>query len=636
METAEFSFLPLLIVIGLAFLVPILLSQVKGFYIPVVIGEIVAGIIVGRSGLGLVEESQVLVILSELGFVYLMFLSGLEIDFSGLLGSAGKAKVKGLKAWLHNHLFLSVAMFILTAVLSGIIAYILQRVGLVEDPWIMSLIFATTSLGVVAPILKEKKLMRKAYGQLLLVSAIVADFASIMLISFFVTLRTEGPSTELLLILVLLAVFAAVYRITDLFQRHLPAQKFFSDLTSATTQIRLRGSFVLALMFTVLAHQLGIENILGAFLAGMIVSMLSDDDSSHLRQKLDAIGYGFFIPIFFVMVGVNFNFPALLQSRTIFYMVPVLVLCAYVVKLLPALLFRILYSWREALAAGMLLSSRLSLLIAISAVGLRMGLISDAINAAIILVAIVTCLTAPLLFNAIVPEYEDTREKVIIVGCRKFAEMLFSRLSERGLDAVLICTDINRNSRSGQKNEVTPVHYQEEMARELRKAGIEKAHTLVTMDDADENNLRLCRVARHLFGIDNLISWVHDPTGNAAFRSLDVRVINPVYSNLLITEGMVLNPKAFLPMEDVEEAMEVREVKLKDSGLIGTSLGQLDLPLEVEVLMILRQGDFVVPDTETVLRANDIITFAGSSEHMTATLRLLGEGKFSKGEDRMV
>ncbi len=636
METAEFSFLPLLIVIGLAFLVPILLSQIKRFSIPIVIGEIVAGVIVGRSGLGLVEESQVLLILSELGFVYLMFLSGLEIDFSGVLGGAGTTREKGLRRWLDNHLSLSVAIFVLTVILSGVIAHILQYGGLVENPWIMSLILATTSLGVVAPVLKEKKLTRNPYGQLLLVSAIVADFASIMLISIFVTLRTEGPSAELLLILVLLAVFAAVYRITDLFHRYMPAQKFFANLSSATTQIQLRGSFALALMFTVLAHQLGIENILGAFLAGMIVSMLSADDTSHLREKLDAIGYGFFIPIFFVMVGVSFDLPALLQSRTTLYTVPVLVVCAYVVKLLPALLFRLHYSWRETLAAGLLLSSRLSLLIAISAIGLRMGLISDAVNAAIILVAIVTCLTSPLLFNAVAPHFADTREKVIIVGCRKFAEMLFSRLSERGLDTVLICTDINRSSGQGPEKEVTPVHYQEEMARELRKAGIEKAHTLVAMDDADENNLRLCRVARHLFGVENLISWVHDPGGNASFRRLDVRIVNPAYANLLITEGMVLNPHAFLPMEDVEENMEVREVKVKDSSLIGTTLHQLDLPGDVEVLMILRQGDFVVPEAETTLRANDIISFAGTSEHLAATFRLFREGQVSRKNGPMV
>lgn len=623
MEQPEISFVPLLIVIGLAFLVPFLLSRIKRVTIPIVVGEIVAGIVVGQSGLGLVEENFVLEVLSVLGFAYLMFLSGLEIDFSSISSEGRGDELSQRFQAFNNPFVMGGAIFVLTLIASTAAAFFLRAQGLVNDPWIMALVLSTTSLGIVMPVLKEQNLTQSRYGQSILSSALIADFGTILLVSVYVLLRSQGLTLEILLILVLFAAFAAVYRAADLFQRHLPAERIFEELSSATSQIRLRGTFTLLLVFIALAESLGIENILGAFLAGVIVSLLSEGEGSILREKLDAFGYGFFIPVFFVMVGVGFNLPALLSSRSALLLVPLLIAIAYLVKFGPALIYRLKYSWAETLAADALLSSRLSLIIAAAAIGLELGTISEAINSAIILIAIITCTLSPILFNRLAPDsLRRQRDRVLIIGSQKSAALLTRRLREHERDAILICSDEDQ-AQQARANGVPCICPQGTLTEALRQAEVENAQTVVAMEEQDEENLRICRMARQVYGVDIIVAWVRDPTQNAKFRNLEARVVNPAYSTTLIMESLVLSPDAFSMTADVDEAQEVREIKLQNPHLVGQSLKDVILPEDVFVLMINRGGNILVPDRETTLQANDDVTLVGTGEHVDDAARFL-------------
>lgn len=618
MHPSDVTFIPLLVVLGLSFLVPIVLSRVRRIFIPIVIGEIVAGIVIGPSGLGIVTENTVLRILSELGFAFLMFLCGLEIDFAGVLES-GEKKGPAWRRWISNHLVLGVFTFAGTLGLAMGSAFLLLGLNLKIDPWILSLILATTSLAVVAPVLKERGFVNERFGQLVLASAMVADFLSIFLVSVYVLFRSRGATFELLLVLLLLAAFVVAYRVAGLFRSHLPAQRLIDEISSATSQIKLRGALALALVFIVLAETLGIENILGAFLAGFILSLFSDKEDSPLREKLDAFGYGFFIPIFFIMVGVSFDLPALLESREALLSLPLLLIIAYAVKLLPSLLYRVAYSWRQTLSAGVLMSSRLSLLIAAAAIGLELGAISQAVYSAIILVAVVTCTLSPVLFNAFGPQPPGARQLVLVVGCRRFAELLTGRLRGHGQETVLLCTDLEREP-DGQ---VQATEAKKMRAEALRKAGAEEARCVVVMEEEDEDNLQICRMLRLLLNVPNVISWVKDPAKNPEFQKLGVRVINPAYSTLLVIEGMVLNPEAISLFPDVDEDLEIREVKLKNAALADRPLTELEFPQGVAVLTIQRGEDVLVPDRNTVLAPNDVLTVAGPLTEVEHVLRLL-------------
>jgi Kef-type K+ transport system membrane component KefB len=373
--------------------VPLLLSSVRGrLAIPIVVGEIIAGMIVGRSGFGwVVPDNGALSVLKELGFVLLMFLSGMEIDFRSLRGTQQHES-----HW--SPLPLAVLNFGATLLLAGTFAWALKWIGATTDPWMMGLILSTTALGVVVPILKEAGLSQTLFGQTILLSTVIADFVTMFLISVLVTVVSRGLTAEILLVFLLFVAFFLAARFGSFLSRNESLQRVIAELSHATAQIKVRAAFSTLLIFVVLAETLGIEIIVGAFLAGAIVSLLRTPEDRDLSSQLEAIGFGFFIPIFFIMIGVDFNLPALLSSTGALLSVPLLLLAAIAVKVIPAFVFRLNHTWREALAAGILLCPRLSLIIAAAAIGEKLGVIDESVNAGIVLVAIVTVTAAPLAF----------------------------------------------------------------------------------------------------------------------------------------------------------------------------------------------------------------------------------------------
>lgn len=397
------SFVPLLTVVVLASLVPLLLSSVRGrLAIPIVVGEIVAGMIVGRSGFGwVVPENGALILLKDLGFVLLMFLSGMEIDFRALRGSSRAEPLPRRRHW--RPLPLAVLNFAATLCMAGLFAWGLQRVGATTDPWMMGLILSTTALGVVVPILKETGLSQTLFGQTILLATVIADFVTMFLISVLVAIISRGLTAEILLVFILFLAFFFAARFGTFLSRIEALQKIVEDLSHATAQIKVRVAFSTLLIFVVLAERLGIEIIVGAFLAGAIVALLRTPEDKELSSQLEAIGFGFFIPIFFIMVGVDFNLPALLSSTGALVSVPLLLIAAIAVKIIPALLLRLNHTWREAVAAGILMCPRLSLIIAAAAIGEKLGVIDESVNAGIVLVAIVTVTASPMAFLRFFP-----------------------------------------------------------------------------------------------------------------------------------------------------------------------------------------------------------------------------------------
>ena len=395
------SFAPLLIVVILASLVPLLLSSVRGrLAIPIVVGEIVAGMIVGRSGFGwVVAESGALELLKELGFVLLMFLSGMEIDFRSLR----RADAVHIHQSPWRPLPLAVLNFCVTLLLAGAFACGLKWLGATTDPWMMGLILSTTALGVVVPILKEAGVNQTLFGQTILLATVIADFVTMFLISVLVAVISRGLTAEILLVFLLFVAFFFAARFGSFLSRIEPLQRIIQELSHATAQIKVRAAFSTLLVFVVLAEKLGIEIIVGAFLAGAIVALLRTPEDRELSSQLEAIGFGFFIPIFFIMVGVDFNLPALVSSSEALLSVPLLLFAAIAVKIIPALVFRLNHTWREAFAAGILMCPRLSLIIAAAAIGEKLGIIDESVNAAIVLVAIVTVTASPLGFLRVFP-----------------------------------------------------------------------------------------------------------------------------------------------------------------------------------------------------------------------------------------
>ncbi len=420
------TLISLLLITALAAAVPMVAARLQRFRIPLVVGEIIVGIIIGKSGFNLIAPNPILQFLAWFGFIFLMFLSGLELDF-GLLRTSGK---KEASLW-QQPVPQAIGVFSLTLALGMATGIVFRQIGIVDDAVLMGLILSTTSLGVVVPVLKEHHLSTSRYGQVLLISALLADFVTLLLLSIDVAFLSKGLTLDLLLILALFAVVGLAVRGSRVLANLPGLRTLFEEMSHATAQIQVRGSFALMVALAALASVLGVEVILGAFLAGAVVSLLAERHDSVLREKLDAIGFGFFIPVFFIMVGVNFDIQALLASRENLLLVPVLLVVAFAIKIVPSLLFRFQYDWRHTLAAGSLLSARLSLIIAASAIALELHVIDEAMNSAIILVALVTVTISPILFDQLLPI--DTRKAkrwgIIVVGSQEMAPLLAQRLS---------------------------------------------------------------------------------------------------------------------------------------------------------------------------------------------------------------
>jgi len=608
------SFIPLLLVVFLAFLVPILISRFKRLMLPIVVGEILVGIVVGRSGLGWVQQHDpALDLISEFGFVFLMFLSGMEIDFSSLGFKRGQDDNPPSRRW--GPIQLGGLSFSLTLLISSAIGFILFRLGYVRDIWMMALILSTTSLGVVVPVLKERRLSSGLYGQALLIGALIADFATMILITVDVAVLSHGLTLDILLIGLLFVAFFFMARFGEVFFNQVPVvRNVLDELSHATAQIKVRLAFAVMLTFVVLAQVLGAEVILGAFLAGAIVSLLRRPEDDALVHQLESIGFGFFIPIFFIMVGVDFNLDALLSSPQAIFLVPVLLLAAFLVKFLPALIFRLRFGWRETLGAGALLSSRLSLIIAASAIGLRLDVITDSVNATIILVAIITVTVSPLIFLRIIPEQpERERRPIIVVGAGSLGLHVAEQITGHKEWVVVLDTQderVNRARNLGFEAFVACVDCKDDVVIPY----MDKAKSLVCVYSDVEKNYEVCYQARTTYGIEHVVTRIDVPGEIPRFEKLGVTTMNAAVDQATLLSILVRNPDAYELLTRTNDDKEVREVVVRTPSYFERKLKDVDLPGDLLIMALRREGQLMVPKGEMKLNAGDHLTIVGSLE----------------------
>ncbi len=271
------SFSGLLIVAAVAFAAPFLLGLFPRIRLPAVVPEIVAGIVVGPSVLGWVEVDDTIAVVATLGLAFLLFLAGLEIDFTRLRGSV--LRLTGLG-------------FALSFVLALLTASALDATGLLDAPLLVAIALSATSLGVLIPVLKDAGESGSTLGQLVIAAGSIADFGAIILLSIFFT-GEGGTGATLLLLGSLFLLAAAVYVAVKGAGRSMRIRADLLRLQDTTAQIRVRAALVLFVGFAALAESLGLEVILGAFMAGAVLSLVDRDEvMTHpdFRRKLEAVG----------------------------------------------------------------------------------------------------------------------------------------------------------------------------------------------------------------------------------------------------------------------------------------------------------------------------------------------------------
>jgi Kef-type K+ transport system membrane component KefB len=379
----EPSFANLLVVVAVAFAVPLALGLFPRLRLPSVVLEIVAGIVIGPAVLGLAEVDEALEVTALIGLAFVLFVAGLEIEFDRLRGTV---------------LRLAAAGFALSFAIAVAVGFALEAGGLVRTPLLVAIILCATSLGVLVPLLKDAGEIGSAFGQLIIAAATIADFGAIILLTVFFS--GEGGTGATLLLLAGLLLLAAVALVA--LRGATRSRRLREDLVrlqDTSAQIRVRGALALFVAFAAAAEWLGLEVILGAFVAGAIISLVDRDEvMSHpdFRRKLEAVGFGFFVPIFFVTSGVRFDLDALTASATNLAMVPVFLAALVVVRGVPAIIYRSALGARRTVIAGLLQSTSLPFIVAASAIGMELGLLSADEGAALVGAGLLSVLVFPL------------------------------------------------------------------------------------------------------------------------------------------------------------------------------------------------------------------------------------------------
>ncbi len=503
-------------------------------------------------------------------------------------------------------------------------SWLLSLSGLVESPILIGLILSTTSLGILVPVLKERDLLDLKYGQYILVAASVADFVTLLLLTIVIAIRSQGLTLDLLLIPALLTIFAIAVRGMRRVSELGFLQTFLDGLSSATAQIRVRGAFALMVAWVVLAEALGVELILGAFLAGVIAGLLDDQEGENARAKLDAIGYGFFIPIFFIMVGFELNLQAIIESPQALLLVPLFVAIAFLVKFIPALLLRMQFNWRETLASGFLLSARLSLIIAAASIALRLGLISEALNAAIILLAIVSCTLSPILFNRILPAGEEKRRRgIILIGQDQLTEFLVERLLALNEPVAIICPDDSRKA-AFQRLAVDFFEGCADLPAALAKAGAADARVLIDLTMSSEETLNVCTTARETYQIPLVISRISDVELIPRLQRLGLKVVQPTLATVLAIEDALRYPMIFdLLMDREDSEIDVVELRIGNPSITDMPLRKIRLPGDALIVSMSREGTVMVPQGDLTLKLGDRVGLIGSSKSVERAAAML-------------
>jgi Kef-type K+ transport system membrane component KefB len=361
-----------------------LLGLAPGLRLPAVVLEIVAGIVVGPSVLEWVEVDEPLEVMSLLGLAFLLLLAGLEVDVDRFRGRL---------------LELSAAGFVLSFALALAAGLALDAAGFVDSPLLVAIMLAATSLGVVIPVLKDSGEATTRFGQLVIASASVADVATIVLLSLFFSGESASAGAQIVLLVAFGAlVIAIAVAITGL-ERSIQLTEALVRLQDTTAQIRVRGAFVLLAVFVVLADQLALEAILGAFAAGAVLRIVDRDEAMthpQFRLKLEAAGFGIFVPFFFVTSGIRLDLGALFDSGRALVSVPLFLTALLVARGLPALLYRSEVGLPRTVAGGLLQATSLGFFVVAGEIGLELGMLSEASYAALVCAGLASVILFPV------------------------------------------------------------------------------------------------------------------------------------------------------------------------------------------------------------------------------------------------
>ncbi|AWR29727.1 TPA: monovalent cation:proton antiporter family protein [Staphylococcus aureus] len=602
------EFLSLVIVVLAAFLTPIIVNRLNINFLPVVVAEILMGIVIGNSFLNIVERDSILNILSTLGFIFLMFLSGLEIDFKAF--KKDKRARQGQnddESSIPGHLNLALTVFAFIMIISILLAYVFKWLGLVDDVLLMVIIISTISLGVVVPTLKEMNIMRTTIGQFILLVAVLADLVTMILLTVYGAINGQGGST--IWLIGILVVFTAISYILGVqFKR----MSFLQKLMDGTTQIGIRAVFALIILLVALAEGVGAENILGAFLAGVVVSLLNPDE--EMVEKLDSFGYGFFIPIFFIMVGVDLNIPSLIKEPKLLIIIPILIVAFIISKLIPVMFIRRWFDMKTTIASAFLLTSTLSLVIAAAKISERLNAISAETSGILILSAVITCVFVPIIFKKLFPVPDEFNRKieVSLIGKNQLTIPIAQNLTSQLYDVTLYYRK-DLSDRRQLSDDITMIEIADYEQDVLERLGLFDRDIVVCATNDDDINRKVAKLAK-AHQVEHVICRLESTTDDTELVDSGIEIFSSYLSNKILLKGLIETPNMLNLLSNVETSLY--EIQMLNYKYENIQLRNFPFGGDIIFVRIIRNNESIVPHGDTQLRYGDRLIVTGAKEYV--------------------
>ncbi|HCW9065303.1 TPA: monovalent cation:proton antiporter family protein [Staphylococcus aureus] len=602
------EFLSLVIVVLAAFLTPIIVNRLNINFLPVVVAEILMGIVIGNSFLNIVERDSILNILSTLGFIFLMFLSGLEIDFKAF--KKDKRARQGQnddESSIPGHLNLALTVFAFIMIISILLAYVFKWLGLVDDVLLMVIIISTISLGVVVPTLKEMNIMRTTIGQFILLVAVLADLVTMILLTVYGAINGQGGST--IWLIGILVVFTAISYILGVqFKR----MSFLQKLMDGTTQIGIRAVFALIILLVALAEGVGAENILGAFLAGVVVSLLNPDE--EMVEKLDSFGYGFFIPIFFIMVGVDLNIPSLIKEPKLLIIIPILIVAFIISKLIPVMFIRRWFDMKTTIASAFLLTSTLSLVIAAAKISERLNAISAETSGILILSAVITCVFVPIIFKKLFPVPDEFNRKieVSLIGKNQLTTPIAQNLTSQLYDVTLYYRK-DLSDRRQLSDDITMIEIADYEQDVLERLGLFDRDIVVCATNDDDINRKVAKLAK-AHQVERVICRLESTTDDTELVDSGIEIFSSYLSNKILLKGLIETPNMLNLLSNVETSLY--EIQMLNYKYENIQLRNFPFGGDIIFVRIIRNNESIVPHGDTQLRYGDRLIVTGAKEYV--------------------
>ncbi|CAC6578561.1 Na+/H+ antiporter-like protein [Staphylococcus aureus] len=609
------EFLSLVIVVLAAFSTPIIVNRLNINFLPVVVAEILMGIVIGNSFLNIVERDSILNILSTLGFIFLMFLSGLEIDFKAF--KKDKRARQGQnddESSIPGHLNLALTVFAFIMIISILLAYVFKWLGLVDDVLLMVIIISTISLGVVVPTLKEMNIMRTTIGQFILLVAVLADLVTMILLTVYGAINGQGGST--IWLIGILVVFTAISYILGVqFKR----MSFLQKLMDGTTQIGIRAVFALIILLVALAEGVGAENILGAFLAGVVVSLLNPDE--EMVEKLDSFGYGFFIPIFFIMVGVDLNIPSLIKEPKLLIIIPILIVAFIISKLIPVMFIRRWFDMKTTIASAFLLTSTLSLVIAAAKISERLNAISAETSGILILSAVITCVFVPIIFKKLFPVPDEFNRKieVSLIGKNQLTIPIAQNLTSQLYDVTLYYRK-DLSDRRQLSDDITMIEIADYEQDVLERLGLFDRDIVVCATNDDDINRKVAKLAK-AHQVERVICRLESTTDDTELVDSGIEIFSSYLSNKILLKGLIETPNMLNLLSNVETSLY--EIQMLNYKYENIQLRNFPFGGDIIFVRIIRNNESIVPHGDTQLRYGDRLIVTGAKEYVDELKREL-------------